>query len=231
VRVTKTPCFDRELFQFLRDLKKNNEREWFQAHKQRYESQVRDPVLRFIADFAPLLRKISPHYLADPRPVGGSLTRIYRDTRFSADKSPYKTMAGVLFRHEAGKSVPSPAFLLHLEPGQSFAGIGVHGPDPQTLAKIRHAIASDPDAWRAATSGKDFKATCAFMGEVLRRPPKGYGPDHPCIEDLKRKDYCTQTFFTDREVCASDFEDRFAATCSAAARFMEYLTVTLGLPW
>ena len=223
--------FDPRLFRFLADLKKNNNREWFQANKSRYASDVRDPLLKFISDFSPRLRKISPHYVADPRPVGGSLTRPYRDTRFSADKSPYKTMAGALFRHEKGRSVPAPAFLLHLEPGGSFAGIGVHSPDPQTLAKIRLRIASDLAGWKTAVSGKAFRSTCAFMGDSLQRPPKGYSADHPCIEDLKRKHYCTVTPLSERDVCSVDFADRFAGVCAAASRFMEYLTSTLGLEW
>ena len=91
---TQRSYFTDEFFRFLRELKKNNNREWFQANKQRYEKEVRDPALQFIADFAPHLKKINSHFLADPRPNGGSLFRIYRDIRFSADKSPYKTHLG-----------------------------------------------------------------------------------------------------------------------------------------
>ncbi len=227
----KTPYFSPELFRFLSDLKANNEKEWFEANKERYLAEVRDPLLRFIADFSPRLLQISPHYVADPRPVGGSLMRPYRDTRFSTDKSPYKTMTGALFRHQKGKSVPAPAFMIHLEPGNCFAGIGLHGPDAQTLARIRNRIAKDSNGWKAATSGKAFKAACRFMGESLKRPPKGYAADHPYIEDLKRKDICTTTPYTEREVCAEDFLDRFAGTCATASAFMKYLTAALSLPW
>src|ERR1700688_2958630 len=90
-------------FQFFRELESNNRREWFQANKSRFESEVRDPMLRFIEDFAPHLRAINRHYYADPRPVGGSMFRIYRDVRFSKDKSPYKTNAGMFFHHAAGR--------------------------------------------------------------------------------------------------------------------------------
>ena len=223
--------FSPDLFRFLGQLKNNNNREWFQDNRKRYESDVRDPLVHFIADFGPRLRKISPHYVADPRPVGGSLTRIYRDTRFSADKSPYKTMAGALFRHEKGKTVPAPAFLLHLEPGQSFAGIGIHSPDPQTLVKIRQRIASEPDSWKSAVSAKAFRETCSLMADSLQRPPKGYPPDHPCIEDLKRKHYCATAPFTERQVCGPDFLDLFAVTCAGTSAFMKYLTHTVGLEW
>lgn len=219
------------LFRFLEDLKKHNNRDWFMQNKESYETQVRGPLIRFVSDFAPHLVRISPHYVADPKPVGGSIMRANRDTRFSADKSPYKTMAGAMFRHEKGKVVPSPGFFLHLERGQSFAGIGVHHPDPKTLSLVRQRIASDPKGWKAATSGKEFRKTCVFFGESLQRPPKGFDPAHPCMEDLKRKDFCTQTFFTDRQVCDADFLERFADTCGAATDFMRYLTLALGLKW
>jgi uncharacterized protein (TIGR02453 family) len=110
--VMKKAYFDRELFQFLRELKVNNNREWFQANKQRYEKKVKQPLLQFIADFAPNLRKIHPRFVADPRPTGGSMFRIYRDIRFSEDKSPYKTMASAHFpHHKAGKEVHVPDFI------------------------------------------------------------------------------------------------------------------------
>ena len=116
-----------ELFTFFRELKENNNRDWFQANKARYESQVREPLLQFIADFGLRLAEISPHYLADARRSGGSLFRINRDIRFSSDKSPYKTAAGVQFRHESGKDVHAPGFYLHLEPEGIFAGVGICG--------------------------------------------------------------------------------------------------------
>ncbi len=231
MQVSNKSHFGPELFRFLADLKENNNRDWFLANKQRYDTVLRGPLQQFVGEFAPLLRKISTHYIADPRPVGGSLTRMNRDVRFSADKSPYKTMAGALFRHEKGRTLPAPAFLLHLEPGLSFAGIGVHSPDPQTLTAIRRRIASKPEEWMRAVSGKAFKAKCTLMAESLQRPPKGYAADHPCIDDLKRKHYCATAPFTDGEVCSADFLERFEATCRSAAGFMEYLTETLGLPW
>ena len=104
------------LFDFLRALRANNERPWFEANKARYREEVRDPMLDFIAAFAGPLAEISPHFRADPRPNGGSLFRIYRDTRFSKDKTPYKTNVGAHFRHAAGRDAHAPGFYLHLEP-------------------------------------------------------------------------------------------------------------------
>ena len=139
-----------ELFEFFRDLKQNNNKQWFQSNKERYEQQVRLPLQRFIMAFQRPLRRISPHYRADPRPVGGSLFRIYRDVRFSPDKSPYKTHGGIQFRHEAGKDVHAPGFYLHLEPANVFAAVGIWHPDSTALGRIRQALADDPKAWLQA---------------------------------------------------------------------------------
>ncbi len=229
--MAKTVYFDKSLFRFLKELKENNNREWFQDNKDRYQREVREPVTRFVADFSPRLKKISAHYIADPRPVGGSVLRQNRDTRFSADKSPYKLMAGALFRHEKGKTVQAPGFLLHLQPGESFAGIGIYSPDSPTLARIREKIGSDPEGWKKAISGKAFQSRCEFTPGFLQRPPRGFAPEHPCIEDLKRKHFCTTTAFSETEICGPDFMDRYDGTCRAAADFMKYLTITLGLEW
>src|SRR5688572_3490281 len=100
--------FTADTFKFFRDLNRHNERAWFHANKSRYEAVVRDPFLRLIADLAEPLAAISPHFVADPKPVGGSLFRIQRDTRFANDKSPYKTWAGARFFHVRGKQVEAP---------------------------------------------------------------------------------------------------------------------------
>src|SRR6476661_7322645 len=145
------------MFTFLRELREHNDREWFQANKQRYTDTVRDPALEFIRDFESHLKKISPHFTANARPVGGSLFRIYRDTRFSHDKTPYKTHVGIYFRHEAAESARAPGFYLHLEPGDSFIGAGIWRPDTDSAKRIRAAIAADPNGWRRAVGGKFAK--------------------------------------------------------------------------
>ena len=113
--MAREPHFTPALFKFLRELNKNNTREWFQANKDRYETDVRNPMLGFIADFAPYLEGLSPQFVAEPRRSGGSMFRIHRDTRFSKDKSPYKTHAAAQFGHARGKDVHAPGFYLHLE--------------------------------------------------------------------------------------------------------------------
>ncbi|MAG35345.1 MAG: TIGR02453 family protein [Dehalococcoidia bacterium] len=229
--MTTQPHFTPALFSFLRELRENNDREWFQVHKERYEGDVRDPLLRFIADFAPPLHEMSAHFVADPRPVGGSLFRIYRDVRFSKDKSPYKTQAAAQFRHERGKDVHAPGFYLHLEPEEVFAGAGIWHPDTKSLTKIRDTIVANPAAWQRITSDDEFQRLCTLSGDSLKRAPKGFDPDHPLIGDLKRKDFVTTTSFTEQDACSPDCIDQLAQSYRAAAPVVEFLTTSLGLPY
>lgn len=229
VRVRKADAahFRPACFRFLRELRANNNREWFQANKQRYASAVKEPMLRFIADFGMRLGRISGHFDADPRPVGGSMFRIYRDTRFSTDKSPYKTGAAAHFPHRAGgKDVHAPGFYLHLEPGDCMGGGGLWHPDAPALQKVRDRIVKCTKEWKTVVDGK-----ISIDGDRLKRPPAGYDPEHPFVEDLKRKDIYTMTQFSEREVCAPDFLDRYTEACRAAAPLMQFLTKALGFTW
>ena len=223
--------FTPALFDFLRELRANNNREWFQANKTRYEQVARDPMLRFIADFSVPLREISPHILADPRPVGGSLFRIHRDTRFSKDKQPYKTMLAAQFRHASGRDVHAPGFYLHLEPDNVFYGGGLYHPDAATLAKVRAAIVKKPQQWKKATSPDAFEDGATVWGEQLKRAPQGFDPAHPLIEDLKRKDYVWIAQLDEPSACEPEFIDRFASACRAAAPLVRFLTQALGQPF
>ena len=126
-----------ELFCFVRDLKANNEREWFETHRSRFEDHLREPALEFIHQFGPKLGDISRHFNAIPKPVGGSLFRIYRDVRFSKDKTPYKTHVGIHFRHRQHRDAHAPGFYLHLEPRACFMGCGIWRPDREALAALR----------------------------------------------------------------------------------------------
>jgi len=229
--MTDRPCFDPALFAFLRALAVNNDRDWFAANKARYVRDVRDPMLDFIAGFAPHLAGISARYVADQRANGGSLFRIHRDVRFAKDKRPYKTNAGAQFRHEAARDAHAPGFYLHLEPGGVFAAGGVWHPDGQALARIRDAIAGDPAGWRKVASPKALGARGELAGESLKRPPRGYDADHPLVEDLKRKDFFALARFTEDEACAPGFMTNFAQTCRTFAPMTRFLTEALDLPW
>ena len=164
--------FDPALFTFLRQLARNNRRDWFLANKERYEHRLREPALQFISALAGPLSAISAHYVANPARVGGSLFRIQRDTRFASDKTPYKSWAGARFAHERRREVVAPSFYLHVQPGSCFAGGGLWHPESPTLRKVRDFIADNPAAWKKATRGKVFRAHLAFHGESLTRPPR-----------------------------------------------------------
>ena len=225
--MASTTYFTPATFKFLKDLAANNNRDWFNDNKARYEDKVKEPALRFISDFAPHLKKISPHFRADPRPNGGSLFRIYRDTRFSKDKTPYKTHTGIHFRHEAAKDAHAPGFYLHLEPGNVLMGAGCWHPARDALESIRDAIAGRPERWfeaRDAVAGRDFE----FEGDSLKRPPRGYPADHPAIEDLKRKDFIGVTHLADKDVTGPGFDAALAGTFRALAPLVRWLCEATG---
>ncbi len=218
-----TAVFKPDLFQFLRQLKRHNDREWFAKNKTRYQHVVVEPAIEFINGFAPRLEKLSPHFVADARPTRGSLFRIYRDTRFSLDKIPYKTHIGIHFSHESGKDAHAPVFYLHLEPEGCFAAAGVWHPDTCALTKIRNAIVSQPEQWKKVTR------TLEIEGESLTRPPKGFCSEHPLIEDLKRKDYVTSAALTEEQVCGPTLMKEFAAACRKMMPLVEFTTKALRL--
>ncbi len=222
--------FDAELFRFLRELKENNDREWFNDNKKRYKAVVQEPLLGFIAAFAGPLRSISPAFVADPRPSGGSMFRIYRDTRFANDKSPYKTHAAAQFRHRDGKDVHAPGFYLHLEPGEVFCGAGIWHPDGPTLGRLRDAIVADPKGWQKVTGAVEGGTPPHRRGgDSLTRPPRGYAADHPLVEDLKRKDHVSFCQLTEADVLAHDVVDRVAAAFRPTAPFVRFLCRALEL--
>jgi uncharacterized protein (TIGR02453 family) len=225
------PSFSPELFSFLEELAEHNERAWFKANRQRYDDAVQEPALAFIAEFAPHLRRITEHLTAEARPVGGSLFRIQRDTRFSRDKTPYKTNVGISFRHARAGDVHAPGYYLHLEPGSVFAACGMWHPSTADLARIRDAIVADPDGWAASVHRGSFAATFKLDGDSLVRPPRGYDPDHPMIVDLKRKDFIGVATLTEEAVLAPGFVEEYARLCQDAAPLMRYLCEAVEVPF
>jgi uncharacterized protein (TIGR02453 family) len=222
--------FSKDFFKFFRELERNNERAWFEANKDRYKSVVVAPLSDFIADLAPLLAKASPHFRADPRPNGGSMFRIYRDVRFSRDKSPYKTHASAQFRHELGKDVHAPGYYLHLAPGEVFFGGGLWMPDPPTLARIRTRIADRPGEWRKAKAARTVQATYGDLrdGDPLTRPPKGFDPDHPMIEDIKMRSFFVSRDSDEAEAASPAFVKFVGKSFADAAPVMKFLCEAVG---
>ena len=226
-----TTYFTPALFTFLRQLKSHNNREWFQARRARFTTDVEAPMLRFIADAGPRLLGISRAVIADPRRTGGSLYRIYRDTRFSADKSPYKVNVAASFSHEAKRDTKKalasvPGFYLHLEPGDSFGGGGIYHPDMPTLTRIRTAIVRDGKVWTAVK-----RTGIEIDGDRLSRAPAGFDPAHRFIEDLRLKDFYTLTSFSEEDVCAPDFLDRYIECCCTSAPLVGFVAKAMGLRW
>lgn len=172
----------------IKELAKNTDRHWFDQNRQRYEDEVREPAFDYIRSMEQPIADISPHILVTAKKTGGSLMRVFRDIRFSKDKSPYKTNIGIQFRHAAGKDVHAPGFYLNIAPGEIFLAAGIWSPDNPTLHNVRTLIDEYPQEWKtimrkikARNSGFDLH------GESLKRAPKGFASDHPLLEDLKLK--------------------------------------------
>jgi uncharacterized protein (TIGR02453 family) len=226
-----TASFGPELFSFLADLRANNDREWFAANRDRYEEHLLEPALAFINDFAPSLEKISPHFRADARPSGGSLFRIHRDTRFSKDKSPYKTNLGIHFRHERAKDVNAPGYYLHIGPGEVFAGGGIWHPPTEAATRIREAIVADPERWKKATRTGAFAKRLELGGDSLKRVPPWADAEHPYADDLRRKDFFGWARLGEDDVLAPGFVDQYAGICRAVAPLMSFLCDALEVPY
>jgi uncharacterized protein (TIGR02453 family) len=223
------PHFSHELFDFLSELEDHNTRDWFNANKPRYERYVKGAAMAFIRDFEAPLHTVSPHFQAIPKAVGGSLFRIYRDVRFSKDKSPYKTHTGVHFRHEAAKDAHAPGFYLHLAPGEVWGGFGIWKPPNPALNKIRDAIVKRPDEWAEIQQALAVANMPCHMGESLERVPRGYDKEHVHATALKRKSHAATFAWTPGDVVHPDFMDRYAAACQQAAPVMRFICEALGV--
>lgn len=215
--------------QFLDELASNNNREWFNKNKSRYEADVLEPALAFVSAMQAPLAKISPHFKAIPKRTGGSLMRIYRDTRFARDKTPYKTNVGIQFRHEKGKDVHAPGFYLHVSPEECFVGCGIWHPDSKTLGKIRKTINKDQAGWKRAAMGKAFLSRFEMRGASLKRSPKGFKEEHPLIVELKRKDFIACADLDYDEIFDPGIVKNVAAKMRRAKPMMHFLCHAIGV--
>jgi uncharacterized protein (TIGR02453 family) len=223
--------FPKDFFAFFEDLKTNNNRNWFSDNKDRYYTSVVNPISEFIVCIAPRLRKISRHYVADPKPHGGSMFRIYRDTRFSKDKTPYKTHAGVQFRHEAGKDAHAPGFYVHLATDGIFFGGGVWSPAGPQLGRIRDYIADNARSWARIVNARKVKDVGGIRGDSLKRPPRGFDAQHVHIEDLKRKSFYIMTEVEAEKALEPEFIDSVTEGFRRAMPLNRFLTGALELPF
>ncbi|MCY3572112.1 MAG: DUF2461 domain-containing protein [Chloroflexi bacterium] len=224
--------FSEELIDFLVGLSANNEREWFNARKDVYETVLREPALEYIRQVGGPLADISPHIRASDRKQGGSLMRIYRDVRFSRDKSPYKTNVGIQFRHESGKDVHAPGYYVHISIEECFIGAGSWMPDRDALLAYRRAVSEHPREWTAL---KELAETSEWSidghHDMLKRPPRGFSADDPMIEDIKRKHFIVTHRMEIEDVTAPDFVDYTIERFKESREWMAFLAKAIGLPF
>ncbi len=224
--------FSPALFVFLSDVAANNNREWFHANRTRYERDVRDPVLAFITAVTPKLRSVSPHIVADPSKVGGSMFRINRDTRFSRDRDPYSTAVKVAFRHDAvDRHMPGPGCFMQIGSESVMAAGGLYAADAAMLDSVRRAIAANGAKWRRIIGNSQLAPMIEDRGPALKNPPRGFPADHPLIDDLKRKTFVWYRLFSMDDACSPDFMDRYVAACKSASPFTGFLASALGMEW
>jgi uncharacterized protein (TIGR02453 family) len=211
--------------QFLADLAENNERAWFQPRKADYERLIKEP-------FEALCRALAGRFLdrglplvADP---ARSPFRIYRDVRFSKDKSPYKTAQGAQFPWQGagptGRTSVGVGGYFHLEPGSIFVGGGMWHPTPEVLAAFRDRVDREPTAVLAALQDERFSAVFGSVGgDTLTRNPRGYPPDHPHSDLLRLKDVVFSRRLSDADVASSELPERIAADLDAARPVLQLL--------
>ena len=223
--------FPPQVYAFLAELEQNNDREWFEENRERYESEVRGPALEFIETMQAPMQKLSPHFRVVAKKVGGSLMRIHRDVRFSKDKSPYKTNVGIQFRHESGCDVHAPGFYVHISPEETFLGVGTWHPAGDALKSIREHLSKHGQDWKKALSLKSFRENFELAGDSLKRAPKGYDPEHPMIEDLRRKDFIAVSKIDPGQVTSKDFVKSTMAAFRSAKPFMHFLCEATKVPF
>ena len=217
--------FPKAGFQFLRDLKKNNDREWFQERKSVYEECVKGPMTELVLALGEEFEQFAPEYLTDPRKA---IYRIHRDTRFSNDKTPYKTHVAASFNHKALAKHAAAGFYFHLSPAEILMGGGVYMPGSAELLAIRRHIAEEPAAYETHVQGRTFKRYFGEVtGEKLSRPPKGFPADHPAVETLKQKQFLAGATLEPELALSPKLLPELTKRFKAIAPFIDYLNEPL----
>lgn len=175
-------------FDFLKKLKKNNNRDWYVSHKPDFEENLKFPLEQVIIELDELLKKEAPQISFNPK---RAIFRMNRDVRFSADKSPYKTNVGAFFSFVTkNKKEDYPGLYLHVEPGKCLIGGGLYMPSGEQIRKVREMIIKNPERFKKITTNSTVKKYFGGLtGEKLKSAPKGISKDHPLIEDLKWKQF------------------------------------------
>jgi uncharacterized protein (TIGR02453 family) len=228
--------FTPKAFTFLRGLAKHNRKEWFEAHREAYEAEIKRPLAWLIEEVDVHLASIAPELIGSPKK---SAFRIHRDVRFSKDKSPYKTHAACWFFHrDAGRGVGTEAahggagFYFHLAPEGSFCGGGIWMPPRSAVAKIRQAIADDVRDWEALVRAPAFRRRFGALDTdgMLTRMPRGYAADHPAGDWLKYQSFTAGCALSPEEVTSPKLPQLLARHYAAMAPFVRWLNAALGLP-
>ncbi len=214
--------FPKDGLDFLKRLKKNNNRPWFQKHKQEYDELVKFPMQCLIASLAIELGSDAKEIEFNP---AKSIFRIYRDVRFSKNKAPYKTSVAASFQIRGHKDRhESPGLYLHVQPGQVFLGGGLYMPMGDQLKAIRKSIVTDPDKYLKVVRNRGFKKTFGgIQGEVLRKAPLGFPKDHPMIEHLRHKQFFVGVELNESVCLKESFLGKVADTFRTAVPLVRWL--------
>ena len=206
---------------FIKDLKKNNNKPWFDANRKKYEGAKADFV-GFVENLIAAISKFDP--AVSSLKAKECIFRINRDIRFSKDKSPYKTNMGT-YINPGGKKVNTPGYYFHCEPGQNFAAGGLYIPESAVLAKVRQEIDYNFDEWKSIISNKTFKKYFPKVDgiEVLSRPPKGYSDDNPAIEFLKMKSFIVSRPLTDAQLTDKNLIKEVSKTFETMKPMIDFL--------
>lgn len=218
--------FPPEGIRFLQRLRKNNNREWFEKHKEEYEALVKLPMQSLIYGLQPYFSEFAPEFEVNPQ---RSLFRIYRDVRFSRDKSPYKTHVAAHFvLRGKPKGTSGLGYYVHVEPGECYIGGGLYIPDSEQLKKIRRAIDSRQKDFRAIVEDEEFcELFLPLEGEQLQRVPRGYSEDHPLANWLKFKQFYIGITTTHKEALTADFMNLTVRVFRTATPWIRFLMEAL----
>jgi uncharacterized protein (TIGR02453 family) len=179
--------FPQEMIQFFRGLKRNNRREWFQPRKHLFDQHVKAPMLELVAALNTQLARFAPDYVTDPTKA---IFRIYRDTRFSADKTPYKTHVAAWFRRRGPKDVHLGGFYFSVSANEIEVAGGLYHPPPETTLLVRtHISETYPELRKIIANRKALGLMGELQGDELTRAPKGFDPRHPAAGLIKKKDW------------------------------------------
>lgn len=218
--------FPKEGIAYLKKLKRNNNRTWFEHHKEEYENHVKLPMQSLIVALQPHFARFAPEFDLSPK---RSLFRIYRDVRFSSDKTPYKTHVAAHFvLRGKPKGFIGSGYYLHIEPGEVFVGGGIYIPDGGQLKKIRQSIAKNGKEFLTIVESHRFKKLFApFEWDALRQIPRGYDETHPMAEWLKYKQFFVGVSWSETKCYQESFIDDVAMICKEATPLVRFLNNAL----